>query len=192
MPKRAAALAAAAHETDSRSRGVVVRIRRDADLHGVVRCFTESVHVIGARYYNSAQIAVWAPDNADEASWRTRLSTGMTWVADVGGAVTGFVRLEPVDFIDLLYVHPAYERRGIGTALLCEACSWAGAHGAERIEANVSLAAKPLFEALTFRVTREQSVEYKGIIFRNFRMARDEAAATEQPAGRTTRAREEE
>jgi hypothetical protein len=36
------------------------------------------------------------------------------------------------------------------------------------------LAARPLFETVGFRVEREQSVEYKGVVFRNFRMVREE------------------
>lgn len=102
---------------------------------------------------------------------------GCVLVADVQGTVAGFVRAESGGLIDQIYVHPAHVRRGISLALLQAACSWAAANGARRFEADVSFAAKPLFEAAGFRVERAQSVEYKSVMFRNFRMARVVPAA---------------
>jgi putative acetyltransferase len=74
-------------------------------------------------------------------------------------------------------VHPAHVRHGIGTELLGAACAWAVANGTRRFEANVSLAARPFFEAAGFRVERDQSVEYRGVTLRNFRMARTDPPA---------------
>jgi putative acetyltransferase len=153
---------------------MVIRAFQEGDLASVVNCFTESVRVVAARHYRGEQIEVWAPLEPDLDSWRGRLSSECVLIAEVQGAVAGFVRVERGGLVDLLYVGPTHERRGIGRALLNAACSWAAANGAKRFEANVSLAARPLFEAVGFRVEREQSVEYKGIAFRNFRMAREE------------------
>jgi GNAT superfamily N-acetyltransferase len=54
--------------------------------------------------------------------------------------------------VDLLYVHPEYARRGLGRELLEVGCTWAVARGARQLESAVSIAARPLFEALGFRV----------------------------------------
>lgn len=151
---------------------MIIRAFRPSDLADVVLCFTESVRVIAARYYEARQIDAWAPAEPDILSWKERLSRGGVLLADVEGHVAGFVRVESNGLIDLLYVHPAHERHGIGSGLLNAASSWAAAHGATQLEANVSIAARPLFAAAGFRVEREQSVEYKGVVFRNFRMAK--------------------
>jgi putative acetyltransferase len=145
---------------------------RDDDLEAAVSCFGQSVRAIGARYYAPEQIAAWAPDLPDMAGWAKRLRAGRTFVADVNNAIAGFVRVEDNGFVDLLYVHPDYERRGIGRELLQVACSWATSHGAHRLESDVSIAARPLFELLGFRVESEQSVERDGVRFQNFRMTR--------------------
>jgi putative acetyltransferase len=151
-----------------------IRTYRDGDLLEVVRCFTDAVRVIAARYYQAEQVEAWAPLEPDLISWRKRLSRDHVLVAELqASAIGGFVRVEQSGLIDLLYVHPTYERRGIGSALLHAACSWAEDAGAQRFEANVSLAARRLFEAGGFRVQREQQVEYRGFMFRNFHMARD-------------------
>ena len=151
---------------------MAIRGFQPSDLAGVVRCFTASVREIAARYYEQPQIDAWAPLDPDMESWKERLARGCVLVADVEGAVAGFVRAESGGLIDQIYVHPAHQRRGIGLALLRAACSWAAGSGARLFEANVSFAARPLFEAAGFRVERAQSVEYKGVVFRNFRMTK--------------------
>jgi len=151
----------------------MIRAYNDDDLEGAVTCFGESVREIGARYYAPEQIAAWAPDSPDMEGWANRLRTGAVFVFDANGAIAGFVRVEDNGFVDLLYVHPTHERRGVGRELLAAACSWAVSHGAHRLHSEVSAAARPLFEAMGFRVESEQCVERRGVRFLNFRMSRD-------------------
>ena len=151
----------------------MIRAYNDDDLEAAVSCFGQSVREIGARYYAPEQIAAWAPDSPDMEGWANRLRTGGVFVADEKGAIAGFVRVEDNGFVDLLYVHPEYARRGVGRELLKVACTWAVARGARKLESEVSIAARPLFEAMGFRVKREQFIERRGVGFRNFRMARN-------------------
>lgn len=162
---------------------MVIRSYRDGDLGGVIRCFGESVRVIAGRHYDAQQIAVWAPAEPDREAWRRRLSIGGVLVADVQGSIAGFARVEASGFIDLLYVDPSYERRGIGKALLEAACAWSASAGAGAFEANVSLAARALFERAGFQVEREQAVEHGGAMFRNFRMRRERGVVPAAWAG---------
>lgn len=152
---------------------MVLRAYADRDLEAVVRCFGESVRTIGARYYTPQQVEAWAPDPPDLQAWAIRFRSGTALVADEDGVVAGFVRFEEDGLVDLLYVHPGHERRGIGCALLEAACGRLLRHGARRLVAEVSLAARPLFEANGFRVEGEQSVERRGVRLLNFRMARE-------------------
>jgi putative acetyltransferase len=63
-------------------------------------------------------------------------------------------------------------RRRLSNGGVFVACAWCLGKNAKALEADVSLAARPLFEAAGFGVEREQSVEYRGAVFRNFRMRR--------------------
>jgi putative acetyltransferase len=150
----------------------VVRAYIESNLEAVVSCFGQSVREIGARFYAPNQIAVWAPDPPDMEGWAGLLRAGGVFVADVNGAIAGFVRVEDNGFVDLLYVHPNHERGGVGRELLEAACSWVVSHGAHSLESEVSIAARPLFEAMGFRVERERSVERRRVRFLNFRMTR--------------------
>jgi len=63
--------------------------------------------------YLTARRAAPMPDPASEEV----AGSGETWVAEVGGVVRGYARLAG-DWLDDLYVVPAYAGQGIGTALL--------------------------------------------------------------------------
>jgi putative acetyltransferase len=161
------------HMTQSEAR---IRKYRDDDLDAVLACFSASVRGIGARHYTPVQVEVWAPNAPDADAWRARLGMGRTFIADLGGAVGGFVRVEERGYIDLLYVHPQFERRGLGRRLLQEACSWAAGRGAVKLESEVSIGARPLFEACGFRVDSQQTVERRGVQLMHYRMSRRSAA----------------
>jgi putative acetyltransferase len=150
----------------------MIRRYADHDLEGVVSCFTRSVRSIAGRYYDAQQVATWAPDSPDMSAWADRLRRGGVFVAEIDSVIAGFARAEENGYVDLVYVHPDYERRGIGRQLLATACEWAASCGAQRLESEVSIAARPLFEALGFRVDHDQTVERRGVRFANFRMSR--------------------
>ncbi len=164
----------------------MIRPYRTGDLQAVVTCFHRSVREIGERYYTTEQVEVWAPDAPDLSAWASRLGGGGVFVAEREGDVAGFVRVEETGFVDLLYVHPNHERRGLGRELLEAALTWAEAHGVCRLESEVSMAARPLFEAMGFHVVKEQSVERKGIRLRNFRMVRSLRAERVPESGLST------
>jgi len=68
------------------------------------------------------------------------------WVADVGGAVAGFVAAvlhhdEDLGEVHMLAVDPAHQRRGIGTSLLTAGTDWIEAQG--RAVALVSTGGDP-------------------------------------------------
>lgn len=56
---------------------------------------------------------------------RRVVSEGKCWVAEVDGQVAGYMGLEYMffdrGFVSMLYAHPAFRRRGIGTALMQKA-----------------------------------------------------------------------
>lgn len=155
----------------------MIRRYRPEDLEVVVVCFTRSVRTIGARDYAREEIAAWAPDPPDMSGWPARLASGGVFVAELDGALAGFVRIEATGYIDLLYVDPSRERMGIGRSLLEHAFRWAIAQGARGLEADVSRSARPLFETLGFRLESAQAAVRGGVALENFRMSRSRDGA---------------
>ena len=151
---------------------VVVREYRAHDLEAVVALFGRSVRQIAGRDYDDQQIAAWAPEPPDLEAWAGRLGSGTVLVAEAGEKMAGFARLDDGGGIDLLYVDPAYERRGVATRLLDQLTVVARGCGLRKLQADVSVTARPFFEAQGFEVVESQSVERRGVVFKNYRMVR--------------------
>jgi putative acetyltransferase len=150
----------------------VIRPYARTDLEAVLGCFWRSVREIGARAYTAEELAAWAPEAPDRASWRERLASGGRFVAEAEGRIAGFARIEASGWLDLLYVEPSCERRGVGRNLLAAAHAWAVRRGARTLACEASLAALPFFKAMGYRVEAEQLVQRRGVTLRNFRMTR--------------------
>ncbi|HXH09017.1 MAG TPA: GNAT family N-acetyltransferase [Alphaproteobacteria bacterium] len=158
------------------------------DLSAVVDLFERSVRESASRDYSAAQIAAWAPQNADMSAWAKRLSKGVTLVCMREDRIAGFIRMENNEHLDLLYVHPQHQRQGIARALFQRALAWALGQGASRLTSEVSVTARPFFERMGFRVIESQTVERQGVSLLNFKMVLDisaqQSAGTDANSGR--------
>jgi putative acetyltransferase len=151
----------------------VIRDYKADDLKAVLSIFSRSVREIASRDYSPAQIAAWAPASIDFRAWSNRLASGGTFVYERNGKIVGFTRADASGCIDLLYVHPECQRQGIARALLERVASWTLNQGAHRLTADVSITARPFFEAAGFRTVTSQTVERGGITLHNFQMEQD-------------------
>ena len=87
------------------------------DLASVIEIYTASIRVLAAPYYSSEQIAAWAPVPPDVARWQERLSRLHTIVAESNGVLAGFASYTYDGYLDFLFTHPAFARRGVATKL---------------------------------------------------------------------------
>lgn len=150
-----------------------MRIRRftDADALATLEVFTRAIHEIASCHYTAEQLAAWAPDDLDPVVWAASRAAAATWIAEIDGDVAGFTDVDAHGYIDMLFVHPAYGRRGVATALLEHLLVIATATSSVAT-VNASMTARPLFERHGFIVVREQHVERRGTTLTNFHMSR--------------------
>jgi putative acetyltransferase len=141
-----------------------------SDLPLVLDLFGRSVRELAGRDYSAAQISVWAPQPPNAAAWAKRLSSGVTFVYIRGARLAGFFRMENKAYLDLLYVHPEFQRQGIGRALFQRVLTWASSQGSTHLTSDVSITARPFFENMGFRVVESQTIERQGIQLLNFKM----------------------
>lgn len=142
------------------------------DLSILINLFHQTVHKINSRDYSPAQVKVWSPDTPDFKAWNERLSSGLTWVCEINGRIVGFTRVEEDGYIDLLYVHPEYQRQGIASALLEKIFLWARVKSIDSISTESSITASPFFERFGFVIVKPQKVLRRGVEFQNFAMKR--------------------
>lgn len=150
----------------------MVREYRSSDLHVVVALFGRSVREVASRDYSPDQISAWAPDPPDLAAWSQRLGSGAVYVCERQNQISGFSRIDEDGLIDLLYVHPAFQRQGVAGELMNRMCSWARQRRIRWLTAEVSRTARPFFEHRGFHAQAQHSVERRGVSFSTLQMAR--------------------
>jgi putative acetyltransferase len=147
---------------------VWVRPYSPADLDAVITIFVSAVREIASRDYNPAQLNAWA--QVDRDAWALRALSRLTWVAMIDNLPAGFTDLEPDGHLDVMYVHPRYQRMGVGTALLDSVENATRMQGLSRLFTEASITAKPFFAKRGFRVITPQVVTCRGETLTNFRM----------------------
>ena len=149
---------------------VTIRRYQSTDATILTRLFRDSVRRIAAQDYTASQLRAWAPDVIDEGKFGQRCESKATWVAEVEGRLAGFSDLEPDGHIDMLYVHPDFQRRGVARALLQHVEETARTMDLRRLYTEASITARPAFETMGFRVIVPQTVTLRGESMINYRM----------------------
>ena len=109
-------------------------------LLGVIETYTASIRSLAASFYTPEQIAAWAPIPPDAARWQERLARLHTVIAESDGVIAGFASYTDAGYLDFLFTHPAFARRGVASSLCHRVESELRAVGALRVAAHASLA----------------------------------------------------
>jgi putative acetyltransferase len=149
---------------------ITLRPYHASDATSLVDLFRASVRSIAARDYRPSQIRAWAPDNLDEEKFGQRCAAKTTWIAEIDHRIAGFSDLEPDGHIDMLYVHPNFQRRGVARTLLDHIEKTARALDLHRLYTEANITARPVFEAFGFHVVVPQTVTLRGQSLTNYRM----------------------
>jgi len=149
---------------------ITIRKYRIQDLSPVVRLFTDSVHELTAGAYDETQRYAWASRTPHLDTWRERLESLETLVAEEGSDLAGFISYEKDGHIDLVFTAPNYARRGIASALYHEAEQQLKELGVTELKTEASVVARPFFERHSFEVVDEQRVTVRGAQFLRYLM----------------------
>lgn len=149
---------------------VHVRPYNSTDLPSVVETYTASIHSLASSYYSAEQIAAWAPVATDAARWQERLSHLYTIVAESDRVIAGFASYTDAGYLDFLFTHPNFARRGVATNLYHCFESAVIALGVRTVTTHASLAARPFFDRQGFQLDAEEFAECRGVYLRRFAM----------------------
>lgn len=145
---------------------MMIRKYQSSDCKELTELFYHTVHTVNAKDYTKRQLDVWATGYADLKKWDESLQKHYSIVAVENKMIVGFGDIDKTGYLDRLYVHADYQRRGIATAI-CDRLE-------EAIQKNIithaSITAKPFFEKRGYKVIKKQNVERQGIFLTNFVM----------------------
>jgi GNAT superfamily N-acetyltransferase len=91
-------------------------------------------------------------------------------VATVGSELAGFSDVGPEGYVDMLFVSPRHQRRGVARQLLAHVEAKARSQGTASLSADVSITARTFFELHGFTVEAEQFPVKAGVELTNYKM----------------------
>jgi putative acetyltransferase len=153
------------------------RTLRDGDAPALASLFRDAVMQIAAADYDRPARIAWAAAADDIDAFGTRLSRGLTLIAQFEGAIAAFGQLHPASHVEMLYTAPGFARRGIAWGLLARFEAAARAAGASLLTADVSASARHCFERAGFHVLAPQTVSRNGVSLRRYQMQKPLVAA---------------
>ena len=148
------------------------KIRRGEPHHyrAVVEVFQAAIKA-GEDYYSEEQRSAWKSSTDNRDRWHRKIRDDHFLVAeDETGKLIGFGSICWDGYLDVLYVHPDFQRRRVAKKLYKALEKEAKKKAFDRLFSDASQWAKPFFEAMGFMEIAENEVERKGVKMTNFRM----------------------
>jgi putative acetyltransferase len=129
-----------------------------ADASILAAIFRAAIEELTEEDYTPPQQEAWAAAADDEEAFAERLGNRLTLIATLEGSPVGFAALEGSNTIDMLYVHPAVVRQGIGTMLYDALEKLAASRGASHLLVDASDTALPFFQKRGFEAQQRNTI----------------------------------
>jgi putative acetyltransferase len=129
-----------------------------ADALMLAEIFRSSIEQLTGEDYSEAQQQAWAAAADDEQAFAALLASELTLIATLDGSPVGFASLKAPDRIEMLYVHPAMARQGVGTMLVDALEKLATARGTKRLTVDASDTASGFFDKRGYVAQRRNTV----------------------------------
>ncbi|MFC6101524.1 GNAT family N-acetyltransferase [Olivibacter domesticus] len=138
-------------------------------LKEMQKLYVDAIQNVCSNEYDQEQRNAWAAsvDNIDR--WLKIINDQLVVTARCDQTLVGFATLDG-DYIDMLFVHMDYQRRGVAQALYGILEKVALTTGVSSIYSHVSKTALGFFLKQKFKIEMEQIVEVKNVEMTNFIM----------------------
>ena len=144
-----------------------LREYRTSDCGQLAELFYQTVHSVNVKDYTKEQLDVWATGKVNIKEWDKSFLEHYTIVAIDNNKIVGFGDIDKTGYLDRLFVHKDYQRKGIASAI-CNRLE--KSVGEMKITVHASITAKFFFEHRGYHVVQEQKVIRDGAFLTNFIM----------------------
>lgn len=150
---------------------VLIRPYEQSDAAKTLAVFTAAVTETASADYTAEQVQAWAqPGRRDVVTWHAAMVARNSVVAIIAGDLAGFSDVRFDGYVDMMFVSPRYQRRGVARQLLAHVEAQASSEKIPALSADVSITARPFFERYGFSVEKEQRPIKAGVELTNYRM----------------------
>lgn len=153
-----------------RQEKMFIREYQSSDCKELTELFYDTVHTVNAKDYTKEQLDAWATGQVDLEKWNQSLQEHFSVVVVDAGIIVGFGDIDKKGYLDRLFVHSGYQRKGIAATI----CNRLESAVQEDIVTHASITARPFFEKRGYKVVKEQQVERQGIFLTNFVMIKEQ------------------
>lgn len=151
---------------------MLLRRATSADLNAIRQLYHVTITSVNTADYDPKQIAAWAANHAILSRWETALADQDFFVAELDSQIVGFSSITYAGYLDLMFVHRDYQRRGIARRLLAAIEETAVTRKLPIIWADVSITARPFFAAHGYIITERSIKNVSGVLFDNVVMTK--------------------
>jgi putative acetyltransferase len=151
---------------------IEVRKVRKGEEKELWELFYNTVHNVNTQDYDENQISAWAPDDFDVDIAIRKFREIDPFVALKEGKIIGYADIQSDGYIDHFYCHHEFQGQGVGRTLFATLEKVADENNINKMYSNVSITARPFFEAMGFSVEKEQFIQLGDQKLKNYRMVR--------------------
>ena len=149
-----------------------IRKLLDDEYEEVIKLIYETVHNVCKNDYPEKELFAWAPKKFDAIKFRKALDECYNTVMTDKNKIVGFLSMEPYGYINRLYTHKDYLRRGIATALLKNAEEWAKNNGIYELRLDSSKTAEGFYIRMGFSEKGVSVLTHNNVVFKNKTMSK--------------------
>ncbi|MEH2208472.1 MAG: GNAT family N-acetyltransferase [Nostoc sp.] len=130
---------------------ISLRPAQETDAWVLSAIHIAAIKALPATFYTQKELLAWrnSRDKPDGSNILKSMKTESFWVAIEGDVVIGFASFI-VDELIGLYVHPKYQGKGVGRALVQHFCDEATEQGIDKVTTTASLYAEGFYLRLGF------------------------------------------
>ncbi|MCS5716294.1 GNAT family N-acetyltransferase [Herbiconiux sp. CPCC 205716] len=144
----------------------------EGDAAATLEVFERAILETARSDYSEEQVRAWLGGPRELARWNAERLATRTVVDELDGAVAGFSDLGADGYVDRLFVHPSFARRGAAARLLDAVVATGEDLGLAELTTHASLVARPVFERAGFDVVHRETVERGALTLDRFFMRR--------------------
>jgi putative acetyltransferase len=142
------------------------------NLDEILELFKSTIEKTCAKDYNKVQVSVWISSIEDKNRWKTKIEQQYFIVIKKQQTIVGFGSLEN-DYIDFLYVHKDFLRKGIASLIYQYLKTESKRLGFKSLSTHASKTAVTFFESKGFKIIKEKKINRKGVEITNFEMTQN-------------------